>query len=131
MPLSGIGLCAGGEHHAEVGVERAGQMGDGRRRQHAHPQYVHARAGEPRHHGGLQELPGRARIPPDHRHRPVILEGSRLGEHMRRRDRQAERHLSRQVGVRDTAHTIRTEESSHWCPPRLRAEGAEACVEIA
>ncbi len=110
-------VVAGGEHHAQVGAERPGQVRHGRGRQHAHPQHVHARAGQARHDGGLQELSGRPRIAPDHGHRPVALEGACLREHVRRRDRQTERQLRREIRVGDTAHTVRAEESSHWCPP--------------
>ncbi|CAM5290842.1 hypothetical protein SRIMM317S_00494 [Streptomyces rimosus subsp. rimosus] len=110
-------VVAGGEHHAQVGAERPGQVRHGRGRQHAHPQHVHARAGQARHDRGLQELSRRPRIAPDHGHRPVPLERAGFREHMRRRDRETERQLGRQIGVGDTAHTVRAEESSHWCPP--------------
>ena len=114
MPLSGIGLWLAESITPRSAPSDAGQVRDRGGRQHADPQHVHARAGQARHHGGLQELPGRAWIPSDHGHRPVALERAHLGEHMRRRDRQAERELGRQVRVGDAAHTVRTEESSHW-----------------
>ena len=121
------GVVAGGEHHAEVGAQRAGEIRHRRGGQHTDPQDVHARAREARHDGGLQELAGRARIAPDHGHRPVALEGARLGEHMRRRDRQAERQLGGQVRVGDAAHAVRAEESSHCCPPRCSETVQASC----
>ncbi len=110
-------VVAGGEHHAEVRAERAGQIRDRRGRKHAHPQHVHAGAGQTRDDRGLQELTGRAWIASDHRHRPVTFECARFREHMRRSDRQTERQLRRQIRIGDAAHTVRAEESSHWCPP--------------
>ena len=60
---------AGGEHHAEVGVERSGEVGDAGRGYHAKPEYVDARAGEPGDDGGFEEVAGGARIAADHSHR--------------------------------------------------------------
>lgn len=116
-PVVGHRVVAGREHHAQVRAERAGQVRDRRGRQHAHPQHVHPGAGQAGHHRGLQELPRRPRITSDHGHRPVPLERACLGQHVRRRDREAERQLRRQIRVGDTAHTVRAEESSHCCPP--------------
>ncbi len=107
------GVVTGREHHAEVGAERSGQVCHRGRRQHADAQDVHARAGQAGDHRRFQELPGRARVPPDHRRRLVALEGARLGQHVRRGDGEAERHLGRQIRVGDTAHAVRAEESSH------------------
>lgn len=107
------GVVAGGEHHTEVGAERAGEMGHRRRRQHADQQDVHARARQARGHRGLQELPGRTRVPTDHGLRPMAREGTRLGQHMRRGHGEAEGHLRGQIRVGDTAHAVRAEESSH------------------
>ncbi len=109
----GHGVVAGGQHHAEVGAERAGEVGDRGRRQHADPQHVHTGAGQARDHRGLQELPGGARIPADHRGRPVPGEGARLGQYVRRGDGEAQRQLGRQIRVGDAAHAVRAEESSH------------------
>lgn len=60
-------------------------------------------------------MPG---VAADHGGRAMAGEGARLGEYVRRRDRETERELGRQIRVGDTAHSVRTEESSHWCPPR-------------
>ena len=60
---------AGGEHHAEVGVERSGEVGDAWRGDHAKPEYVDARACEPGDDGGLEEVAGGARIAADHGYR--------------------------------------------------------------
>lgn len=109
----GHGVVAGGEHHAEVGAQLAGEERHRGGGQHTDAQHVDARTGEAYHDGRLQELSGRSRIPPDHRHRLVALEGSRLGEYVCRRDGESERELGRQIRVGDTAHAVGAEESSH------------------
>ncbi len=113
------GVVAGGEHDSDVGAQGAGEVGHGRGRQHADAQHVDAGAGEAGHHGGLQELSGGAGVAAHHGRRPMALEGACLGQYVRRRDRQTERELGRQVRIGDTAHAVRAEESSHWCPPKV------------
>ena len=113
MPLSGMALWLAESITPRSAPSVAGEVRDRGGRQHADAQNVHAGAGQARDHGGLQELPGRARVPSDHSRRPVAREGARLGQHMRRRDGEAERHLGRQIRVGDTAHAVRAEESSH------------------
>ncbi len=120
----GHGVVARGEHHAQVGAERSGQERHRGRRQHTDPQDVHAGAGEARDHGGLQELPGRARVTPDDRRRPVSLERARLGQYVRRGHGEAQGHLRRQIRVGDTAHAVRAEESSHCAVLRIAEENA-------
>ncbi len=120
----GHGVVARGEHHTKVGTERSGQVRHRGRRQHTDPQDVHTGAGQARDHGGLEELPGRARVTPDDRGRPVPLEGARLGQHVRRGHGEAQRHLRRQVRVGDTAHSVRAEESSHCGVLRIAEESA-------
>ncbi len=121
-------VVAGGEHHADVRAERPGEVRDGGRRQHAHPQHVHPGAGQARHDGGLQELSGCPRITSDHGRRAMAREGARLGEYVRRRDRETERELGRQIGVGDTPYPVRTEESSHWCPPKCSETTNHYCT---
>ncbi len=75
-------VVAGGQHHAEVRAERAGQVRDGRGGQHADPQHVHAGTGQAGDHRGLQELSGRPGVTADHGDRPVPLERVRVPEHM-------------------------------------------------
>lgn len=113
------GVVARGEHDTDVGPQGAGEVCHGGGRQHADPEHVHARAGQARHDGGLQELSGRAGVAAHHGGRPMPLEGSRLGQYVRRRDREPERELGCQIRVGDTAHAVRAEESSHWCPPKV------------
>jgi hypothetical protein len=110
----GHGVVARGEHHAQVGAEYSGQVRDRRGGQHAHLEHVHARTGEAGHHGRLQELSGRARVPSDDRLGAMPLEGARLGQYVRRRHGETERELGRQVRVGDTPYTVGAEESSHW-----------------
>ena len=62
-------VMAGGEHHAEVGVERSGEVGDAGRGYHAKPEDVDARAREPSDDGGLEEVAGGTRIAADHSNR--------------------------------------------------------------
>ncbi len=121
-------VVAGGEHHAEVGVEHPGEVGDRGRRQHADAQHVHPGAGQARHDGGLQELSGRPWVTSDHGGRAMAREGTCLGEYVRRRDRETERQLGRQIGVGDTPYPIRTEESSHWCPPKCSETTNHYCT---
>lgn len=109
----GHGVVTGGEHDTEVGAELGREERDRRGRQYTHPQDIDAGTGETRDHRGLQELPGRTRVPSDHGGRPVTLERARLGQYVRRGDGEAEGHLGRQIRVGDTAHAVRAEESSH------------------
>jgi hypothetical protein len=109
----GHGVVARGEHHTEVGAEHPGEVRHRGGGQHADAQDVHTGAGEAGDHRGLQELPGRARIPPDHGYGPVAFERARLGEYVRRCHGKPERELGRQIRVGDTAHAVRAEESSH------------------
>ena len=54
------------DHHAEVGVVGAGQVGHRRRRQHPDAQRVDALAGQPGDHRGLEHLAAGPRIAADH-----------------------------------------------------------------
>ena len=45
----GEGIVRGGDHHAEIGAERAGEHGDGRRRHRPEQEHVHADGGEAGH----------------------------------------------------------------------------------
>ncbi len=104
-------VVAGGEHHAEVGTELAGEMGDRRGGEHPHAHHVHAGAGQTGDDGGLQELAGGARVTADHGL------GSRsvpaAGQHPRRRDGQFQGEGGGQVLTGDTAYTICSEQPSH------------------
>ncbi len=113
----GHGVVAGGEHHAEVGTQRTGEIRHRRGGQHTDAQDVHARAREAGHDRGLEEFTGGPGIPADHGGRPVAGERARLGQYVGSRHGEAERELSRQIRVGDAAYTVRPEESSHCCPP--------------
>lgn len=118
-PVVRHGVVAGGEHHAEVGAQRAGEVRHRGGGQHTDAQDVHA-ARQTGHDSGLQELSGRAWVTAHHGCRPpASVEGARLSKHMRRSYRQTERELGRQIRIGDTAYTVRAEESSHWCPPKM------------
>ncbi len=119
-PVVGHGVVAGGEHHAEVGTQRTGEIRHRRGGQHTDAQDVHARARQTCDDGGLQELAGGAGVAADDGRRPVAREGARLGEYVGRRHGEAERELSRQIRIGDAAYTVRSEELSHSCPPRSR-----------
>ncbi len=68
---------------------------------------------EARDHGGRQELAGGPRVPADDRDGPVPVERARLGQDVRRRDRQVQRELCREVRVGDTTDPVGAEESCH------------------
>ena len=78
MPLSGIGLWRRGDHHAEVGAEGVGQVGDAGRRQHAEQEHVDARRGQPGDDRGLEELPGDPGVAADDGDRAVPGEAAGL-----------------------------------------------------
>ena len=52
----GEGIVRGGDHHAEIGAERAGQHGDGRRRHRPEQEHVHADGGEAGHERGFDHV---------------------------------------------------------------------------
>ncbi len=59
-------IMRGGDHHAQIGAQRARQHGDGGRRQRAELEHVHADRGEARDEGGFDHVAGEARILADH-----------------------------------------------------------------
>ena len=113
MPLSGIGLCEARDHHAEVGAERAGEVRDPGRGQHAEQQHVHAGGGEAGDHGGLEELPGDPGVAADNGHGPVALEGAALGEHVGSGNGKVQGQLSGQMTVGQAPDPVRAEKSRH------------------
>ena len=74
-------VVRGGDHHAEVGVELADQVRDGRGRQHTDPDRVGAGGGEPGDDGGLEHLAAGAGVAADHGDRTVGPVA--LGQHAR------------------------------------------------
>ena len=106
-------IVGGRDHHAEIRAVLAHQVGGCGRGDHAHPQHVHACAGQPGADRGLQDLPrgawvacheGRRLAPPEH---PGLAEG------MGSRHRQVESQFSGQFLIRDASHAVSSEESSH------------------
>ena len=101
----------GGDHHAEVGLERTCQVRDTRSGQHTEPEHVDARGGQAGHDRGLEELPGDAGVAPDNGERPVPFEGTGLAEHVCSGYRQVERELGREVDVRQTPDAVGPEDA--------------------
>ena len=104
-------VVGGGEHHAEVGAEGAGEVGDARRRQHAEQQHVDAGRGEARHDGGLQELARDPGVATDDGERAVPLEVAAVGQDVRRGDGQVQGQLSGEVTVGQAPDPVGAEES--------------------
>ena len=113
MPLSGIGLCEAESITPRSARERAGQVGDAGRRQHAEQQHVDAGGGQAGHHRRLQELPRDPGVAADHGHGPVALEGASLGEHVGRRNGKVQGQLSGQMTVGQAPDPVRAEKSRH------------------
>ena len=104
---------AGGEHHAEVGAERAGEVGDARGGEHTEQEDVDPGRGEPGHDGGLEELPGDPRVASDHGDRAVALERAGLAEHVCRGDGEVQGELRGDVAVGEAPDPVRAEETTH------------------
>ena len=101
-----------GDHHAEVGVERAHQVRDGGRGQHADAERVGARSGEPGDDRGLQHLAAGPRIAADDGDR-AVRRGPRLGQDVRGA-RVGERHRElrgEHLAVGEAAHAVGTEQT--------------------
>src|SRR5207249_563934 len=64
-------VVGGGEHDAAVGIERAREERDARRREHADRVAVGAGGEETRHHGRLEQRPREARVAADHESHPL------------------------------------------------------------
>ena len=106
----GHGVVRRGDHHAEVGVERLDQVRDGRGGQHADPDRVGARRGEPGDDRGLQHLPAGPRVAADHGDRAVRTVA--LGQHVR--GRRGERHgelRGEHLAVGEPAHAVGAEQT--------------------
>ena len=103
-------VVAGRQDHAEVRIQGFDQVGDARRGQHPEAEHVHPGAGQPGHHGRLQELAGGAGIAADHGHRPP---GPGCGEDLGGRHREVQGQLGRELTACYATYTVRTEESAH------------------
>ena len=84
-------IVRGGDHHAEIGAERAGQHGDGRRRHRPEQEHVHADGGEAGHQRRFDHVAGEPRILADH-HAMAI---GAVGEQLARGHAHAQGHLGR------------------------------------
>ena len=101
----------GGEHDAEVGAEGAGQVGDGRGRQHAEQEYVDPRRGQARHDGVLEELSGDARVPADDGEGTVPLELAAVGQNTCGGNGKVQGQLRGQLTVGQAPDPVRAEKS--------------------
>ena len=61
-----IGIVRGRDHHADIGAQRARQHGDGRRRDRAEQEHIHAGRGEAGDQRVLDHVAGKPRILADH-----------------------------------------------------------------
>ena len=95
------------DHHAEVGVVGAGQIGHRRGGQHPDPQRVDALTGQPGDHRGLQHFAAGPRIATDHRDPSARF--ARTRQAPRRRGAQRQRQLSGQLAIGDSANTVGAE----------------------
>jgi hypothetical protein len=77
-------VVRGGDDHAKIGLERAGQHGDGRRRQGAEQDHVHAHGHEPGGQRRLQHVAGQPGVLADHD--PVQMAAARELRAGRQRD---------------------------------------------
>ena len=99
------------DHHTEIRIVCAGQVGHGGCRQHAYPQCVDALAGHACDHCGFEHLTAGPRVTSDRRDPPADLTGPE--EPTGRCRPQSHRQFSGQVLVRDSAHPVGAEKSSH------------------
>ena len=112
-----VGVVGGRDHHAEIGAQRAGQHGDGRRRHRPELEHVHAHRGEARDERGFDHVAGQPRVLADHDAMPVRA----IGEELASGHADAERHLRRhRKGVGAATDAVRAEIlASHVEAPRI------------
>ena len=113
-----------GDHHAHVGAEGVGEVGDARRRQHPQPQHVDAGGRQAGHHRVLEELPGDPGVAADDRERPLAAaaEPAVLDEHPGRSNAEAQGQLSGQMTVRQAPDPVGAED------PHLRNWISACCT---
>ena len=68
-PVVRCWIVARGQHHAQIRADVPGEEGDRGGGNHAEPQHVHTRPGQPGHHRCLEELPRGPRVAAHHRQR--------------------------------------------------------------
>ena len=112
-PVVGHVVVGCGDHHSEVGAVLAHEVGRSRRGNHPDTQHIDAGAGQPRTDRGLQELAGGAGVAGHQSGRLPPPEHPGLTESVGCRNRQVEGQFSSQFLIRDAAHAVGSEESSH------------------
>ncbi len=116
------------DHHAEIGVVRAGQVGHRGGRQNADPQRVDTLAGQPGDHRGLEHLAAGPRVAAD--------DGDATGmttdaaQPPGRRGAQRQRQLSGQILIGDSAHPVGAEQSTHAHKPLTDALNCPASARV-
>ena len=115
---------AGGQHHAEVGVEGVGQERDAGGGQDAQQQHVHTGGREPRHDGRLEELARDAGVATHDSDgtAPGGPERAALAEHVCGRDGEVERELGGEVPVGEAPHPVGSEQTTHSARPGGRGQ---------
>ena len=126
-------IVAGRQHDPEVSGRIGGQEGDGRSRDHTEPQHIHPGAGQARHHGGLQELAGRAWITAHHRHRapalgPGAVEHAGLVQYLGRGDGEIHGQAAGQIVACHTPDAVRSEEPAHENVPPVSLCRPDGCA---
>ncbi len=100
-------VVRGGDHHTEIGIICAGQVGDRGRREHTDPQRVDALAGQPGDDRGFQHFAAGPRIAPDHGHAAAGSGGTR--QVPGRRGAQSERQFGGQLAIGDATDAVGAE----------------------
>ena len=101
-----VQIVRGGDHHAHVGAQRTRQHGDGRRRQRAELEHVHADGGEAGDQRGFDHVAGEARILADHHAMAVIAAREDAARRHAGLHRDARRH---RAGIGAAANAVRAE----------------------
>ena len=100
-------VVRGGDHHPEVGVIGARQVGHRGGGQHPHPQRVDPLAGQPGDHRGLEHFAAGPRVAADHR--DPAARRRRARQVPRRRGTQRQRQLGGQLTIGDPTDTVGAE----------------------
>ena len=106
-------VVRGGDHHAQVGAQRVGQVRDPGGRQHADELDVDTGGGQPGHDRGLEELPGDAGVATHDGPGPVALELAGVAQHARRGNGKVQGQASGEDTVGPTPDPVRAEEACH------------------
>ena len=114
------------DHHAEVGLEVADQEGETRCRDDSSVENVNTRTGKSSRHRSAEELPGDTGITPHDGDRPstrgaTTICHATLAENDSCRLGETESKVDGEVGVRESANTVRTKEPRHVVRTATRA----------